>query len=389
MIIFRRHRRWAVRTVFAFALLGAGLFLACGKKSEPAFERPPPPVTVAQAASRAAPLYIDAVAKIAAREVVTVQPQVSGRIERIHFTDGAELRAGQLLFSLDARPYQAQLDQADADLAQAEAALALAEANFFRVENISDPRAVSRQDYDAKKSALAAARAQLAHRRAARESARLNLEYCAIHSPIAGRAGQRAVDAGNIVTANSGALLVIQNLDPVYIDFSLSESELGAVQRQLAKGELRVEVRLPEEPNDARIGKLTFIDNAVQEGSGTIKLRATLANRDRRFWPGRFAKVRLILATLPDAVLVPAEAAQQSAKGPFVYVIKSDGSAELRPVKLGQRHDQRIVIEAGVKAGERIVVSGQLGVMPGGKVRIVENVTTGSANAPAKGGAGK
>lgn len=378
-----------MRSFSGFALLGAGLFLACGKKTEPAFDRPPPAVAVVQAASQDVPVYIDAVAKIAAREVVSIQPQVSGRIAQIHFTDGAELRAGQLLFTLDARPYQAQLDQADANLAQADAALALAEANFSRVESVSDPRAVARQEYDAKKSAVAAARAQLAHSRAARESARLNLEYCAIHSPIAGRAGQRAADAGNIVSANNGSLLVIQNLDPVYVDFSLSESELGVVQRQMAKGGLRVEVRLPEDLSDARVGKLTFVDNAVQEGSGTIKLRATLANRDRRFWPGRFAKVRLILATRNDAVLVPAEAAQESAKGPFVYVIKSDASAELRPVKLGQRHDDKIVVEQGVKAGERIVVKGQMGVMPGAKVRVVGDSADAGALAPAKIGAGK
>ncbi|HEX6768622.1 MAG TPA: efflux RND transporter periplasmic adaptor subunit, partial [Candidatus Binatia bacterium] len=373
---------------YGFALLSAGLLLACGKNNQPALERPPAPVTVAQAVGQDVPVYIDAVGKIAAHEVVSIQPQVSGRIGQIHFTDGADVRAGQLLFTIDPRPYQAQLDQAEANLSQAEAALALAQANFARVENVSDPRAVSRQDFDARKSAVAAAQAQVQQNRAARESARLNLEYCSIRSPIAGRAGQRSVDAGNIVSANVGSLLVIQRLDPVYVDFTVSENELASVQRQMAKGGLRVEARLPEEPSEAREGKLTFVDNAVQEGTGTIKLRATLANRDRMFWPGRFAKVRLILATRRDAVLVPAEASQDSAKGPFVYVIKSDLSAELRPVKLGQRHDQKIVIEEGVKAGERVVVSGQMAVIPGGKVRIAEGASQGAPAAPAKNGAG-
>ena len=388
MTRFCRPRRWTVRSCGGLVLLSAGLFLACGKKQESGFERPPAAVAVVQAVSQDVPVYIDAVGKISAREVVSIQPQVSGRVAQLHFTDGADVRAGQLLFTIDPRPYQALVDQAEANLNQAEAALGLAQASFARVENVSDPRAVSRQDFDTKKSALAAARAQLQHNRAALESARLNLEYCSIRSPIDGRAGQRSVDAGNVVSANSGSLLVIQRLDPVYSDFTVSETELSAVQRQMAQGSLRVEVRLPDDPAEPREGKLSFIDNAVQDGTGTIKLRATLGNRDRRFWPGRFAKVRLILATRRDAVMVPAEASQDSAKGPFVYVIKSDSTAELRPVKLGQRHDEKIVIEAGVKAGERIVVSGQMAVMPGGKVRIAEGAIKNSPVAPAKNGAG-
>lgn len=382
-------RRWAVQSSCAFALLGAGLILACGKKNETAFERPPAPVTVVQAGSQDVPVYIDAVGKISAREVVAIQPQVSGRIAQLHFTDGADVKAGQLLFTIDPRPYQAQLDQAQANLSQTEAALTLALASFARVENVSDPRAVSRQDFDTKKSAVAAAQAQVAQQRAALESARLNLEYCSIRSPIDGRAGQRGVDAGNVIAANTGALLVIQRLDSVYVDFTVSENELTSVQRQMTQGGLRVEVRLPDDLANAREGKLTFVDNAVQEGTGTIKLRATLANRDRHFWPGRFAKVRLILASRRAAVLVPAEASQESAKGSFVYVIKSDLSAELRPVKLGQRHDDKVVIDAGVMAGERVVVKGQMGVMPGGKVRLAESAADGAAAAAPKRGAGQ
>jgi multidrug efflux system membrane fusion protein len=293
-----------------------------------------------------------------------------------------------VLFTIDPRPYQAQLNQAEANLAQAEAALNLAKVNFDRVEKISDPRAVSRQDYDAKKSAVETSQATVQQSRAAVENARLNLEYCTIWSPINGRAGQRTVDAGNVVSANSGSLLVIQRLDPIYADFTVTESELGAVQRNMEKRPLRAEVWLPDDGTEAREGKLTFLDNSVQEGTGTVKLRATLPNGDRRFWPGRFAKVRLILQTQRDAVLVPAGAPQLSAKGSFVYVIKPDSSAELRPVKLGQRQGEFVVIENGLKADERVVVTGQLGVTPGGKVRIVQSTesekTPSSANPAAK-----
>jgi membrane fusion protein, multidrug efflux system len=354
------------------ALIAAGLCSGCEKKTQATFERPPAPVTVASSVAQDVPVYIDAVGKIVAREVVSIQPQVSGRITKIHFTDGADVKVGDLLFTIDPRPYQAQLHQAEANLAQAEAALNLAKVNFARVENVSDPRAVSRQDYDTKKSAVEGAEATVQQNRAALESAQLNLAYCTIRSPINGRAGQRAVDVGNVVSANSGSLLVIQRIEPIYADFTVPEGELGAVRRNMAKRTLRVEVRLPEDDAEARSGELTFLDNSIQDNTGTIKLRATLANGDRRFWPGRFAKIRLILQTQRDAVLVPASAPQLSAKGSFVYVIKPDLSAELRVVKVGQQHDELVVISDGLKAGERVVVNGQLGVTPGGKVRLVQ-----------------
>jgi membrane fusion protein, multidrug efflux system len=370
VIRFCRRRRWVVQIWCGFVLSSAGLVLGCGKKNEAAVERPPAPVTVAAAITQNVPVYIDAVGKIVAREVVSIQPQVSGRITQIHFADGADVKVGQLLFTIDPRPYQAQLNQAEANLAQAEAALSLAKINFSRVENLSDPRAVSRQDYDTKKSAVDNADALVKQNRAAVENSRLNLEYCTIRSPINGRAGQRAVDVGNVVAANTGSLLVIQRLDPVYADFTVTENDLTAVQRNMAKRSLRVEVRLPDEDGDARQGQLTFLDNTVQEGSGTVKLRATLPNSDRRFWPGRFAKIRLVLDTRIDAVLVPADAPQLSAKGSFVYVVNNDSAAEQRMVKLGQRQGELVVVTDGVKADEKVVVKGQLGVTPGGKVHI-------------------
>jgi multidrug efflux system membrane fusion protein len=333
-------------------------------------ERPPAPVTVAAATTEDVPFYIDAVGRIVAREVVSVQPQVSGRVVKIQFADGADVKAGEVLFSIDARPFQAQLNQAEANLAEAQAALNLAKTNFARVENITDPRAVSRQDYDTKKNAVDIADAQVRQNRAAVERARLDLEYCTIRAPIDGRAGQRLVDVGNIISANNRALLVIQRLDPIYADFTVTEHDLSAVQRNMARRTLRVEVSLPDETGEPRRGNLTFLDNAVQEGSGTVKLRATIPNADRRFWPGRFVKVRLVLDSRPQAVLVPASAPQMSATGSFVYVVKQDSTAELRPVKLGQRQGDFVVVDEGLKSGERVVVRGQLGVTPGGKVRI-------------------
>ena len=352
-----------------FGLLLIALLAGCERQAPASLERPPAPVSVAAAVTQDVPIYIDAVGKIVAREVVSIQPQVSGRITKIHFSDGADVKAGDVLFTIDPRPYQAQLNQAEASVAQAQAALNLAKTNFARVESISDPRAISRQDFDAKKNAVEVAEAELRQNRAAVETARLNLEYCTIRSPIDGRAGQRLVDLGNVVTPGNNPLLVIQRLDPIYADFTIPESDLTEVQRNMARRTLGAEVRL-DESTKAREGKLTFLDNSVQEGTGTVKLRATVGNKDRLFWPGRFARIRLILDTHHAAVLVPAEAPQLSAKGSFVYVIKQDQSAELRPVTVRQRHGDLVVIAQGLNEGERVVVNGQLGVTPGGKVQI-------------------
>jgi len=367
----------ALGLMWFFALVFAG----CEKKAPATFERPPAPVTVAAAITRDVPVYLDAIGKTVAREVVSIQPQVSGRIVQIHFTDGADVKVGQVLFTIDPRPYRAQLNAAEANLAQAKAQLDLAKINFDRVASVTDQRAVSRQDYDVKKNAIEVAEAQVKQNQAAVETARLNLDYCTIRSPLNGRAGQRLVDLGNVVTANNSSLLVIQRFDPIYVDFTIPENDLTAVQRNMTQGTLKVEVRLPDQADKPRDGKLTFLDNSVQEGTGTVKLRATIANNDRRFWLGRFANIRLILGMHRGAVLIPADAPQMSAKGPFLYVVKDDSSAELRPVNLGQRQGDLVVINQGINAGERVVVQGQLAVTPGGKVNVAK--TGAPAGSPA------
>jgi multidrug efflux system membrane fusion protein len=365
--------------------LAALAFAACRQEAPAAFERPPAPVVVAAAVARDVPVYLDEVGRVAAREVVSVQPQISGRITSIHFADGAHLRKGQLLFTIDPRPFQAQVNAAEANLAQAKAALDLAKIQLDRAAKLIESKAISQEEYDLKKNAVDVAAAQVEQNRAAVQTAKLNLEYCYIRSPIDGRAGERLVDAGNVVTANQGSLLTIQRLDPVYADFTVPENDLTAVQRNMTRGSLKVEVRLPDEPGQGRSGTLTFLDNAVQDATGTVKLRATIPNEDHRFWPGRFVKIRLVLDTLENAVLVPAAAPQTSAQGPFVYVVKEDSTAEQRPIQKGQRQGDLIVISQGVKAGERIVINGQLGVTPGGKVRVEgDGQTALSSNAAPK-----
>src|SRR5438128_2095079 len=393
------------------------------KAAQQGFERPPAPVTVTEAVMQDVPNYIDAIGKTVAREVVSIQPQVSGRILKIHFTDGANVKKGDLLFTIDTRPLEASLRQAQANVAkdlalkkQAEANLAkdVAQSKYGEVEakryaTLVEQGVVSREQYDqirsnaeslkatveADKAAIHSAEESIKVDTAAVDSAKVELSYCYIRSPIDGRAGQRQVDIGNVVnpggssgggsgntggsSGSSNSLLVIERIDPIYADFTIPQDNLAVVQQQMRQGTLKTEVRFPD-ATDPIAGQLTFLDNAVQSATGTINLRATIPNSDHRFWPGRFVNIRLVLSTIHGAVLVPATAPQMSAKGSFVYVIKQDSTAEQRQVTLGQRQGDLVVVEKGVEPGERVVTIGQIGVTPGGKVRVEEQRETGAGN---------
>lgn len=396
------------------AALTATILTGCANKAaQQGFERPPAPVSVTAAVAEDVPTYLDAIGKTVAREVVSIQPQVSGRITKIHFTDGANVKKGQLLFTIDTRPFEANVRQAQAnvskDLAlkkQAEANLAreIAQAKWGEVQvaryrTLVEQGVVAREQYEelranqdslnanvgSARAAVNSAAETIKVDTAAVESAKVELSYCFIRSPIDGRAGQRLADVGNVVNpgggsgnnsagsgtpGNGNALLVIERLDPIYADFTISQNSLAEVQQQMRAGQLRAEVRLPDTTDSPVIGQLTFLDNAVENATGTVNLRATIPNTGHLFWPGRFVNIRLVLNTIHEAVLVPASAPQMSANGSFVYVVKPDSTAEQRPVTLGQRQGDLVVVENGVTAGERVVVNGQLGVTPGGKVLI-------------------
>jgi multidrug efflux system membrane fusion protein len=361
-------------------LLLAGLVLTGCRKRNATMERPPALVTVSEAVAKDVPSYIDEIGTCMACEVVSVNPQITGQIIERHFTDGADIKRGDMLFVIDPRPYQAALDQAEANLAQSTASLTLAKSEFEHAENLLPTGAVSKEEYDTRQSAVEIGKAQVQASKAAIQTAKVNLDYCFIHSPIDGRAGQRQVDVGNVVTAgnsnipnSSTPLVVIQRLDPIYADFTVTELDLAEVRNKMAKEELKTYVWLPNESDaNSREGTLTFLDNAIQQETGTVKLRATIQNNDHYFWPGQFVKVRLVLSTLKDAVLVPSQAVQISQSGPFVYVVTPDFTAQLRLVKTGQWQGNLVVITEGLKAGEKVVTTGQLTLAPGEKVRIHE-----------------
>jgi len=370
-------RDQSVSTRMAAAIALAPLVLltvSCGHsnaRADAPLTLPPPLVTVVTAKAEDVPRYLDEIGRNAAFESVSVMPQVTGRITERHFRDGENLKQGQLLFVIDPRPYKAQLDAAQASLQQAKAALDLAKIQFQRDQELVGTRAISKQDYDTKKNTVDVNEAQVEAAKAAIESAQINLDYCYIHSPIDGRAGARLVDVGNVVQANNTSLLSIQRLDPIYATFTITERDLPQVQKEMSPGTLKALVRLPgDAENFTRLGRVEFLDNAVQNSTGTVDLRATISNPDRHFWPGQFVDVKLVLATEKAAVLVPNEATQLSQQGPYVYVIRSDDTAELRPVVLGQRQGKDVVIVSGLRAGERVVLAGQLLVHPGGKVHM-------------------
>jgi multidrug efflux system membrane fusion protein len=301
------------------------------------------------------PLYLDEIGTCAAYETVQVQAQVSGKIIERHFQDGSDVKKGDPLFTIDPRPFQAALDQAKAQAA-------LDQVTLKRQEDLRARKVISHQDYD-----IALANAQKSQ--AAAEAAQVNLDYCHIKSPINGRIGLRNVDVGNLVGPSTPPLVTIQGLDPIYTDFTVAENDLPLVRKYLGGPNVKVETYLADGSITPRTGELYFIDNAVQPGSGTVRVRGVTANSDRALWPSEFVLVRFILDTLKDATLVPSQAVQISQSGQFVFVVKPDNTVELRPVTAGQRQQGDLtVIENGVKAGETVVVTGQLALSPGATV---------------------
>lgn len=315
----------------------------------------PRPVTTAKVVTQDVPLYLDEIGSTAAYETVQIQAQVTGQIVSRDFKDGADVKKGDLLFQIDPKPYEAALASAQADLA-------LNQATLKRQEALKKQNVTANQDYD---TAVANERRSVA----AVAAAQVNLDRCYIRSPIDGRAGLRNVDIGNLVGPGSTTpLLTIMGMDPIYTDFTVAEPDLPLVRRYLTNPNLKVVTDAEDDNVEPRSGTLYFIDNAIQPGAGTVKLRGVTPNPDRALWPAQFVKVRLILDILKDAKLVPSTAVQIGQNGPYVFVVKSDSSLELRQVKPGQVQGDLTVINDGVQPGEMVVTSGQLQLSPGMKV---------------------
>lgn len=335
------------------------------------------PVTVAKAVQKTVPIELTAIGSADAYSNVSIKAQVNAVLEEVHIKEGQFVRKGDLLFTLDARPFQAALEQAQANLARDKAQAELNEVQARRYEALFNAGVGSKEQLDQTRASADAQEAAVHADEAAVQSAQLQLDYCKIYSPIDGRTGALQVYPGNIVKQNDvPVLIVINQVTPIFIDFSIPEQYLGTIQKFMAQGKLAVQAT-PYGDTQPEAGYLTFVDNTVDTTTGTIKLKATFENADHRLWPGQFSNVLLRLAEDENAIVVPSQAVQTGQRGDFIYVVNSDSSAEQRPVKVGRIVGQESVILSGIQPGETVVTDGQLRLIPGIKVQIT-NGTSGS-----------
>ncbi|HEV2114903.1 MAG TPA: efflux RND transporter periplasmic adaptor subunit [Terriglobales bacterium] len=356
-------------------LAGATLFVACGnnpkQSARPAF--PAAPVTVAVAEQAAVPVEMSAIGNAQAYRTVQVKSMVDGQIQRVLFKQGDDVRAGQLLFQLDKRPFQAALDQAAGKLAQDEATAANSRAQAARDDALLKAGVLAAQDAQAQEAQAAAYTAAVQADKAAVETARVNLGYTDIRAPIGGRAGAILVNLGNLVKANdTNPLTTLNQITPIYVAFNIPEAQLSEV-RAKGRAALQVQAFVPNVPQP-ELGTLSFIDNAVDQTTGTIKLMGTFRNEDRKLWPGQFFNVRLVLGVDPHAIVVPASAVQNGESGKYIYVVQPDGTALMQPVTSTRTYRQLAVVDKGINPGQRVIVDGQYRVIPNSKVEVVRTV---------------
>ena len=353
------------------ALLAAG----CGPDGKERTGPPAVPVLAADAVVADVPVTLKAIGAVEALNAVAVTARAGGQLLEVGFSEGRDVRKGDLLFRIDPAPYQAALDQAQANLERDQARLVSADGDAVRYTALFEKGLVTREEFDGIAATAAAAKATVRADQAAVDAARLNLDYCQVRAPISGRTGSLLVKPGNMVTPSGGALVTINQLAPIGVSFSVPEQRLSDIRRYSREGALAVRASLASSSAATYDGSLTFINNAVDRATGTILLKATFPNEDQVLWPGQFVEVDLTLTTLAGAVVIPAAAVQASQQGDGVYVIRPDSTAEWRPVVLGARLDDSVAITEGVRAGEKVVTDGQLRLSPGARVAIKPDLT--------------
>jgi multidrug efflux system membrane fusion protein len=355
------------------------------------------PVTVAKASNRDVPVEIQVIGNVEAYSTITVKALVGGQLTNVYFKEGDFVKKGEKLFDIDRRPLEAAYNQAVANIARDQASLLQAQANMARDEAnakyqdsqakryaelfaagvISKDQAeqlragadASAQAVNADQAAIASARANIGASQATAENAKVQLSYTTIYSPIDGRTGNLTVKQGNVVTANNMDMMTINQVEPIYVTFSVPEAQLPAIKKYMALGSLSVRSRPQDaDTTDEERGALTFVDNTVDITTGTIKLKGTFPNTNHKLWPGQFVRVTLLLTTQANAVVVPNQAIQTGQAGSFIYVVKEDKTVETRPVVAGARVGQDMVVNEGINAGETVVIEGQLRLAPGSKV---------------------
>jgi multidrug efflux system membrane fusion protein len=372
----------------------------------------PVPVVATTVLQKDVPINIDVIGNVEAYSTISVKAQIGGQLTYVGFHEGDFVKKNDHLFTVDPRPYDAALNQAKANLARDTASLSQAEANLAKdMANEKYARAesgryaqlvgqgiVSKEQADqiganadalsqavvADKAAIESAKAQIVASKAAVENAQVMLSYTTIESPIDGRTGNLTVKQGNIVAPNTMELIAITEMQPIYVTFSVPESDLNEIKKYMAQGKLPVSAGPQDDNTQKETGVLTFVDNSVDPTTGTIKLKGTFPNTDNKLWPGEFVRVSLKLTTRPHAVVVPNQAVQTGQDGQFVYVIKEDRTVEMRPVVTGTRVDQELVVDKGLEPGESIVTEGQLRLTPGSRVQVQDG--RGGPGGPGRGG---
>lgn len=347
----------------------------------------PVPVIVGVAATKDVPIYLDGLGTVQAFNTVTVRSRVDGQLEKVAFTEGQEVKAGDVLAQIDAAPFQAALDQATAKKAQDEAQLANARVDLQRYENLLKSDSITQQIYDTQKALIAQLVATVAADQAAIESARVNLDYATIRSPIDGRVGIRQVDQGNIVHASdANGIVTLTQLRPISVVFTLPEQSLTQLNPQNDTA-FEVLAVSRDNTNTLATGKLAVLDNQIDTTTGTIKLKANFPNDDLRLWPGQFVNTRLHLSTRNSGVVVPASVVQRGPDGAFAFVIKDDDTVKMQPLKVAHIESGAALIDEGLAVGERVVVDGQYKLQDGSKVKPVDSPSSSNStdsSAPAK-----
>jgi membrane fusion protein, multidrug efflux system len=337
------------------------------------------PVLVATAVQKSVPVQLRAVGNVEAYATVSVKSQVAGVVNQAHFREGQDVKKGQLLFTIDPRPFEAALKQAEANLARDTAQVRNLREQVRRYVELVEKQYVSREQYDQIKTNADAAEAVVDADKAAVENAKVQLSYCYIYSPVNGRVGSLLVNEGNLVRVNDvSPLVVINQVNPIFVTFAVPEQNLADLRRHMARGDLVVDAMFQSDEGRPERGKLEFIDNAVDRSTGTLKLKAVFTNAERRLWPGQFVNVALTLTTQPDAVVIPSEAVNVGPEGQHVFIVKPDKRVEVRAVTLGSTSGGEAVIAKGLAPGETVVKEGQFLLGQGSRVEIKSTEVTGA-----------
>jgi multidrug efflux system membrane fusion protein len=358
----------------AVSLLVVGAVLWCtscsGTRAAPP-SSPAVPVLAAAVEQKTVPVQVHAIGSVEPYSTVAVKTQITGELTGVFFKEGDDVKKGQLIFTLDKRPYEATLKQAEANLARDQAQAQNARVQAKRYESLWNSGVVAKEQYDQMQYSADALDAAVAADQAAVENARVQLVYCSIYSPINGRTGSLMIHQGNMIKANDTPFLVnINQVEPIYVTFTVPQQFLAEIKQYARTGKIRVEASIPSDSRGPVLGKLSFIDNTVDQTTGTIKLKGEFANTDRRLWPGQFIDVVLTLRNQPDAIVVPSQAVQNGQQGQFVFVIKPDMTVESRPVIVSRTTDGQAVVDKGLAPGEQVVTDGQLRLVPGSRVEI-------------------